>query len=129
MSAEPGGSWRVSDERGLPMARDRHGRRPVSLRRLATYALVLVIASYALLPAYWTIITAVRPVNELLDRFPSWIPGGFQLDRFFNVWGDVPRASYMFSSVIVVAHRPRRDCDRGVARAMRSHASSSRATA
>jgi multiple sugar transport system permease protein len=77
-------------------------RRPISLRRLASYAVVLAIVSYALLPAYWTIMTAVRPIGELNDRFPSWIPGGIQLDRFANVWGAVPLASYMFNSLIVV---------------------------
>jgi ABC-type glycerol-3-phosphate transport system permease component len=66
------------------------------------YALALAIASYALLPAYWTVVTAVRPVGELMARFPSWIPTGIQLDRFLNVWSEVPLASYMFNSVIVV---------------------------
>ena len=92
---------------------DTHRRRPgdgglpasshIDAPRSASMRLLLAIASYALLPAYWTVMTTVRPVSELMGRFPSWIPGGIQLDRFVNVWGEVPLASYMFNSVIVVS--------------------------
>jgi multiple sugar transport system permease protein len=84
--------------------RRRTFRRPtVTIRRFGLYALILAIVSYALLPAYWTVITTVRPVSELMGLYPSWVPGGVQFDRFVNVWGKIPLASYMFNSAIVVS--------------------------
>ena len=81
--------------------RDRPRRR-ISGRRLLAYAVAILIVSYALLPLYWMVITAVRPVSELLDIYPSWVPGGIQLDRFINIWSAIPLAAYMLNSAIVV---------------------------
>ncbi len=66
------------------------------------YAVALLIVSYALLPLYWMVITAIRPVSELLTIYPSWIPGGIQLDRFVKIWEQIPLAAYMLNSAIVV---------------------------
>jgi multiple sugar transport system permease protein len=81
--------------------RDRPRRR-ISGRRFLAYAVAILIVSYALLPLYWMVITAVRPVSELLDIYPSWVPGGIQLDRFVNIWSAIPLAAYMLNSAIVV---------------------------
>ena len=81
--------------------RDRTRRR-ISGRRFLAYAVAILIVSYALLPLYWMVITAVRPVSELLDIYPAWIPGGIQLDRFINIWSAIPLAAYMLNSAIVV---------------------------
>jgi len=81
--------------------RDRPRRR-MSGRRFLAYAGAILILCYALLPLYWMVITAVRPVSELLAIYPSWIPGGIQLDRFVNIWSAIPLASYMLNSAIVV---------------------------
>ena len=80
----------------------RRGPRHVSIRRLLTYAALLMLLSYALLPMYWMVITAVRPVSELVNQYPSWIPGGVELDRFGKIWEAIPLASYMLNSGIVV---------------------------
>jgi len=81
----------------------RPGRRQgISVKRLAAYALALLIVSYAVLPLYWTVITAIRPVSELLTIHPSWLPSGIQFDRFVNIWKAIPLASYMVNSAIVV---------------------------
>ena len=61
-----------------------------------------MLLSYALLPMYWMVITAVRPVSELVNQYPSWIPGGVELDRFGKIWEAIPLASYMLNSGIVV---------------------------
>lgn len=80
------------------------GRRPrsISLTRFAMYACVLLIVSYAVLPIYWMVLTAVRPVSELLTQYPSWVPGGIQLDRFVGIWDQIPLATFMINSGIVV---------------------------
>ena len=64
--------------------------------------MAILIVSYALLPLYWMVITAVRPVSELLTIYPSWFPGGIQFDRFINIWEAIPLAAYMVNSAIVV---------------------------
>jgi multiple sugar transport system permease protein len=75
----------------------------MSGRRFASYAVAILILGYALLPLYWMVITAVRPVSELLTIHPAWFPGGIQLDRFVNIWSAIPLAAYMVNSAIVVA--------------------------
>lgn len=77
-------------------------RRPLSLSRLAVYAALAILLSYALLPMYWIVITAIRPVSELLQQYPTWIPGGFQLNRFVDIWKVIPLGHYMLNSAIVV---------------------------
>jgi multiple sugar transport system permease protein len=77
-------------------------RRHISARRFAAYAVALLIVCYAVLPLYWMFITAVRPVSELLTIFPSWVPGGIQLDRFVKIWDAIPLTAYMINSAIVV---------------------------
>jgi multiple sugar transport system permease protein len=74
-----------------------------SLPRLLMYAALLMLVSYALLPMYWMVITAIRPVPELLTQYPSWIPGGIQLNRFIEIWTKIPLATYMLNSGFVVA--------------------------
>jgi multiple sugar transport system permease protein len=86
-----------------PRVSPRHRpRRRISGRRFLAYAVAILIASYALLPLYWMVITAVRPLSELLAIYPSWIPGGIQLERFVNIWSAIPLAAYMVNSAIVV---------------------------
>jgi multiple sugar transport system permease protein len=85
---------------GRGVANRRRG--PISGRRFAAYAVALLIVSYALLPLYWMVITAVRPLSELLTIYPAWVPGGIQLDRFINIWAAIPLAAYMLNSTIVV---------------------------
>jgi ABC-type glycerol-3-phosphate transport system permease component len=74
----------------------------ISWRRLGAYALVLMLVSYGLLPMYWMLISAIRPVEELLTRFPAWAPGGIDLSRFLDIWSSIPLGWYMANSAIVV---------------------------
>ena len=85
-----------------PRAARRANRQPTG-RRLLAYLVAIAIVAYAVLPLYWMVITAVRPVSELLALHPSWIPGGIQLDRFVEIWKQIPLASYMVNSLVVVA--------------------------
>jgi len=77
-------------------------QRRISGRRFAAYAAAVLLACYAMLPLYWMVITAVRPVSELLTIYPSWFPGGVQFDRFVKIWQAIPLATYMLNSAIVV---------------------------
>jgi multiple sugar transport system permease protein len=77
-------------------------KRPVSWGRVATYAVLLMLVSYALLPFYWIVISAVRPQRELLGQHPSWVPGGFDAHRFVEIWSVIPLGHYMLDSAIVV---------------------------
>ena len=74
----------------------------ISWRRVGAYALVLMLVSYALLPMYWMLISAIRPVEELLTRFPAWTPGGIDLSRFLDIWSSIPLGWYLANSAIVV---------------------------
>jgi multiple sugar transport system permease protein len=89
-------------QQGAPRGDVRPARRPVNLGRIAAYAALLMLVSYALLPFYWIVISAVRPQDELLGRHPSWIPHGINLHTFVDVWSVIPLGHYMVNSAIVV---------------------------
>jgi multiple sugar transport system permease protein len=77
-------------------------RRHMSMGRLSIYAGLLLLASYAMLPMYWIVITAVRPVPELLEQHPAWVPGSVSLHRFVDIWSALPLGRYMLNSAMVV---------------------------
>jgi multiple sugar transport system permease protein len=85
-----------------PTTSRQHPLFSIPLRRLGAYALVLMLVSYALLPMYWMLISSVRPVSELLTRFPAWVPGDISLARFADIWSSIPLGLYMMNSAIVV---------------------------
>jgi ABC-type glycerol-3-phosphate transport system permease component len=84
-----------------PTVRSDRRSRPVPLGRIAAYAGLLMLASYALLPAYWILLSAVRPVSELLDLYPAWAPGGIDLSRFVDIWSAIPLGRYMLNGMLV----------------------------
>jgi multiple sugar transport system permease protein len=88
--------------RSKPREPQAHPFLRIPLRRLGAYALIFVLVSYALLPMYWMLISSVRPVEELLTRFPAWLPGGISIARFGEIWSAIPLATYMVNSAIVV---------------------------
>jgi ABC-type glycerol-3-phosphate transport system permease component len=84
-------------------SRQRFGRRRPArrLRRLARYLAICLLLAYALLPFYWMLIGAVRPAEEFIRVPPLWLPRGFSLRSFVEVWSAVPLATYMLNSAIV----------------------------
>ncbi len=71
------------------------------LRAGLRYVLLAVLLIYALLPFYWILLSAVRPVNELLQVPPAWTPSSVSLRGFVDVWSAIPLAKYMINSAVV----------------------------
>jgi multiple sugar transport system permease protein len=74
------------------------------MRRLvpiAQWIVLIAIISYALLPVYWIVITAIRPTSELVRVPPSWHPSAVSLRAFVDVWTAIPLGHYILNSVLV----------------------------
>ncbi len=71
------------------------------LRTAARYVSILLLVAYAVLPFYWMVLNAIRPVAELLHVPPRWIPGSVSLVSFGEIWSSIPLAKYILNSAIV----------------------------
>jgi multiple sugar transport system permease protein len=73
------------------------------MTRWLRIGLATVICSYALLPLYWMVLSAVRPPQELSRVPPSWLPSSISLTNFTEIWSALPLARYLANSALVAA--------------------------
>jgi len=72
---------------------------PRGPRLAGRYFLLCVVAFVVLFPIYTTVIGALKPPSDLLDR--PLVPGPFTLDLFRDAWTDGRLGRYLFNSAIV----------------------------
>lgn len=71
--------------------------------RIATYVALAVGAAIMLLPLAWMLSASFKPLAEVLQVPPSWIPQDPTLENYSVVFTRFPFASYFANSVIVSA--------------------------
>ncbi|WP_434599393.1 carbohydrate ABC transporter permease [Streptomyces sp. A5-4] len=59
-----------------------------------------VIAVFALLPVYVMLSSSLKPLEDVSGKF-RWIPSGFTIRPYFDIWETVPLARYFLNSLIV----------------------------
>lgn len=69
--------------------------------RVATYLFTAALAIIFMLPFFWTVSSAFKPVAELYLFPPTWIPHKWQPENFVTIWQVVPFAQWTVNSVIV----------------------------
>lgn len=69
--------------------------------KVLKYGFIGALVIYALLPFYWMVITAVKPLEELSKSPPTWFPQGFDWSNVTGIWTSVPFDVYLFNSVLV----------------------------
>lgn len=75
-----------------------------SLRRkrrsnLSAY-FVLLVATFLLgLPFFWMIITSLKPIEEVIQFPPSWLPSSIHLENFVAAWNTVPFDRFYLNSI------------------------------
>lgn len=74
-------------------------RPPRGARLAGRYLLLGVVAFAVLFPIYTTVIGALKPPSDLLDR--PLVPGPFTLDMFREAWTDGRLGRYVVNSLIV----------------------------
>ncbi len=69
--------------------------------KILFYALVFVIAAYALLPVLWGLSTSLKSEVEVYSLSPSFIPAKPTLDNYRQVFGDADMMAYLRNTVII----------------------------
>jgi multiple sugar transport system permease protein len=76
-------------------------RRRVALYRASLYLLLILGASFMLLPFYWMVTTSFKDLGEALRMPPTWIPHAFRWENWVNAWESAPFGRYFFNSFFV----------------------------
>ncbi|MDJ0465286.1 carbohydrate ABC transporter permease [Streptomyces sp. H27-C3] len=61
-----------------------------------------LIATFALLPVYVMLSSSLKPLEDVSGKF-RWIPSGFTIRPYFDIWETVPLARYFLNSLIVAS--------------------------
>jgi multiple sugar transport system permease protein len=69
--------------------------------RTLAYLVTTVFAIIFMLPFFWTVSSAFKPVAELYIFPPTWFPETWQPQNFVTIWQVVPFAQWTWNSSIV----------------------------
>lgn len=92
---------------GTPDARlaDRKAERKrkvyMAITRVILYVLMTVIAACMILPFLWSLITSLRPEEEIMKLPMQWIPSRLTLEHYKYVFETIPFFNMFLNSVIV----------------------------
>ena len=73
------------------------------LTKVIVYGLLAVGLVPILLPFAWMLSSAFKPLPEVMQVPPTWIPHHSTLDNFVAVFRQFPFGRYLFNSVVVAA--------------------------
>lgn len=74
-------------------------RRPIGLRLVGRYGLLLFVAFITLFPIYTTLVAAFKPGNRVLVN--PLVPDAFSLEPIINAWSDGNLGRYLLNSFVV----------------------------
>lgn len=64
------------------------------------YLLLSLGAVFMLLPLLWMTSAAFKPLSEIIQVPPTWIPKHFTLDNFKEIFSQLPFGRYFFNSIL-----------------------------
>ncbi|KKC30558.1 carbohydrate ABC transporter permease [Caldanaerobacter subterraneus] len=64
------------------------------------YGILIIGAVWMLLPLAWMTSAAFKPMSEIIQVPPTWIPKHFTLDNIKEVFKQVPFARYFLNSIV-----------------------------
>ena len=80
-------------------------KRRRKIRRIAgksaLYVIMCAIAVVMVIPFYWSIITSIRPKEEILRLPVTWFPGSFTAEHYKYVFDTIPFWEMLFNSILV----------------------------
>ena len=71
------------------------------MRRFIVYIFLLAVIFYSLFPFLWTVITALKPPEEVFSLPVSYLPSKLSLENFSNVFVKRDFGRYIINSLIV----------------------------
>ena len=69
--------------------------------KIALYVIMCAIAVVMVIPFYWSIITSIRPKEEILRLPVTWFPGSFTAEHYKYVFDTIPFWEMLFNSILV----------------------------
>lgn len=70
---------------------------------LSIYALVFLAIVFLMIPIAWMISTSLKPVDEVFEIPPRWIPGTFTLENFYTQFNETLRQIFLNSVIVGTA--------------------------
>ncbi|NMC78645.1 MAG: carbohydrate ABC transporter permease [Chloroflexi bacterium] len=94
-------SNRLTTTSGASAAKAAHRQ---SLRRkwtgnFSAYFVLLVATVLLGLPFFWMIITSLKPIEEVIQFPPTWLPSSIHLENFIAAWNTVPFGRFYLNSI------------------------------
>ena len=85
--------------------RTRHGRWYWlrTIWRVLVYLLTLILGVMFMLPFFWAVSSAFKPISDLYVFPPLWFPSKWQPQNFVRVWQLVPFARWTLNSIKIAA--------------------------
>lgn len=75
--------------------------KPPSLRRIALYFAIVVVAAVVAMPMYWLVVSAFKTSDEIFTATPRWLPAGLDWHNFVEAWQGAAFGRYFINSVVV----------------------------
>ncbi len=72
-----------------------------SIKKLITYVLLIFTGVVFLFPLLWSLVSSVKPENDIVAYPPNWIPVNFTLENYAKVLEKYPYLSWGLNSVIM----------------------------
>ncbi|HSM54894.1 MAG TPA: carbohydrate ABC transporter permease [Candidatus Sulfomarinibacteraceae bacterium] len=86
-------------KRGAQKRPSRAGVRQ-GVRAAWPFALLTIVAIILGLPFFWMIITALKPVHEVIIYPPRWLPQEIRLENFVDAWNAAPFGRFYINSIV-----------------------------
>jgi ABC-type glycerol-3-phosphate transport system permease component len=72
-----------------------------SLKKITTYVLLLLTGATFLFPMLWSLVSSVKPENDIVSYPPRWIPSNFTMSNYTQVLEKYPFLQWGLNSIIV----------------------------
>lgn len=74
-----------------------------TLRRLFLYATVGLVCAMVFFPAYWMIVTSLRPTRDTISYPPGLLPGTVRWSAYRELFETIPIATWLSNTALVSA--------------------------
>lgn len=72
-----------------------------SIKKITTYVLLIFTGALFLFPMLWSLVSSVKPENDIVSYPPKWIPTNFTMENYTQVLEKYPFLGWGLNSVII----------------------------
>ncbi|CAM4240881.1 carbohydrate ABC transporter permease [Paenibacillus alkaliterrae] len=73
----------------------------MNVKKISVYVLMAFIGIIFLFPLFWSLISSVKPENQIISYPPRWIPENFTFSNYSLVLKNHPFLTWMWNSVFI----------------------------